>query len=88
LEKIYKEELLKKVDQMSAKYYPKFEELDIPDVEKVTIRKMKTRWGVCNYKSRRITLNLDLAKLPDIYLEYILCHEWSHLLHPNHSAKF
>lgn len=52
------------------------------------IRKMKTRWGVCNVKTHRITLNLELIKKDKRCLEYVIVHELSHLLHPNHSRDF
>ena len=54
----------------------------------LTIRKMKTRWGVCNIKTKRITLNLELIKKDKKYLDYVIVHELSHLIHPNHSKSF
>jgi predicted metal-dependent hydrolase len=44
------------------------------------IKKMKTKWGACNVKVRRIWLNLELAKKPVQCLEYIVVHELLHLL--------
>lgn len=38
------------------------------------IKKMKTRWGSCNTRVRRIWLNLELAKKPIHCLEYIIVH--------------
>lgn len=52
------------------------------------VRKMKTRWGVCNTKTKQITLNLELIKLDTKYLDYVINHELSHLIYPNHSDKF
>lgn len=52
------------------------------------IRKMTTRWGVCNTKTKVITLNLELIKRDEKYLDYVIVHELSHLIHPNHSSKF
>ena len=60
---------------------------DIP-YPMLTIRKMKTRWGVCNTKTNRVTLNLELIKKDIIYLDYVIVHELSHLLYPNHSKSF
>ena len=54
----------------------------------LTIRNMKTRWGVCNVKTKRITLNLGLIKKDIKYLDYVIVHELSHLIHPNHSRYF
>ena len=49
---------------------------------------MKTRWGVCNVKTKRVTLNLSLIKKEVKYLDYVIIHELSHLIHANHSKDF
>jgi predicted metal-dependent hydrolase len=52
------------------------------------IKKMKTKWGSCNIKERRIWLNLELAKKPIECLEYVLVHELVHLLEKHHNERF
>ena len=52
------------------------------------IKKMKTKWGTCNANARRIWLNLELAKKPVEYLEYILAHEMIHLIERQHNNQF
>ena len=52
------------------------------------IKKMKTKWGTCNANVRRIWLNLELAKKPVEYLEYILAHEMIHLIERHHNEQF
>jgi len=52
------------------------------------IKQMKTRWGSCNIKARRIWLNLELATRSPQYLEYILVHEMVHLLERRHNKNF
>ena len=54
----------------------------------LTIRKMTSRWGVCNTKLKRITLNLELIKRDAVYLDYVIYHELSHLIEGNHSSRF
>lgn len=66
--------------------YNQIEE-DIP-YPALKIRNMKTRWGVCNVKTKTITLNLELIKMPEKYLDYVIIHELCHLKHPNHSKDF
>lgn len=66
--------------------YNQIEE-DIP-YPALKIRNMKTRWGVCNVKKKTITLNLELIKMPEKYLDYVIIHELCHLKHPNHSKDF
>lgn len=52
------------------------------------IKKMKTRWGTCNTRDRRIWINLELAKKSLNCLEYIVVHELVHLLERSHNARF
>ena len=52
------------------------------------IRKMTTRWGVCNIKTHIITLNLELMKRDICYLDYVIIHELAHLIHGDHSRAF
>ena len=52
------------------------------------VRKMKTQWGSCNTDSRRIWLNLELAKKPVECQEYILVHELIHLVERQHNDHF
>jgi predicted metal-dependent hydrolase len=58
------------------------------EVQKVYVRRMKTRWGSCNNRARSIRLNTDLAKKPPECLEYLVVHEMIHILEPTHSARF
>ena len=52
------------------------------------IRRMKTRWGVCNRKTNTVTLNLELIKYDTSKLKYVIVHELSHFVHFNHSKSF
>lgn len=52
------------------------------------VKKMKTKWGTCNTKARRIWLNLELAKKPPEFLEYIVVHEIMHLIEKKHNDRF
>ena len=52
------------------------------------IKKMKTKWGSCNPTTKRLWLNLELAKKPQVCLEYIVVHELVHLLERRHSERF
>lgn len=55
---------------------------------KLRIRKMTSRWGVCNIRTHIITLNLELMKRDISYLDYVIIHEMTHLIHGDHSARF
>ena len=52
------------------------------------LRKMTTRWGVCNIKTHVITLNTELITKDIGCLDYVIYHELSHLVEANHSKKF
>lgn len=52
------------------------------------LKKMKTRWGSCNTRVKRIWLNIELAKYPLECLEYVLVHELVHLLERSHNHRF
>ncbi len=52
------------------------------------VRQMKTKWGTCNIEEKHIWLNLELAKKPDLCLEYIIVHELVHLLERKHNDRF
>lgn len=62
----------------------------IIDTPKFTLkfRKMKTRWGVCNYKLCTITLNTELIRYRRDNLRYVIVHEMCHFYHHDHSKKF
>jgi len=52
------------------------------------VKRMKTKWGSCSAESKRIWINLELAKKPVQCLEYIMVHEMVHLLERNHTERF
>lgn len=52
------------------------------------VRQMKTKWGTCRRETKRIWLNLELAKKPAHCLEYIIIHELVHLLERHHNDRF
>ena len=52
------------------------------------LKKMKTRWGSCNTRAKRIWINASLVHLDPSLLEYVLVHEMVHLLEPGHTRRF
>jgi predicted metal-dependent hydrolase len=80
----YRAEMKKRLPGLIAKWEATIGE----QVSEWRIKKMKTRWGSCNVKARRIWFNLELAKRPVECLEYILVHEMVHLLEQGHNKRF
>lgn len=54
----------------------------------VTIKKMKTLWGSCTSDKNKITLNEYLLKANIRCIQYVVLHELTHLIYPNHSKDF
>ena len=84
LDKFYREELKAKATLFFEKYLKKMN----LEISEFRIKNMKTRWGTCNIKDRRIWLSLALAKKPPICLEYVIVHELSHLFEKGHNKRF
>ena len=54
---------------------------------RVFIRNQKTRWGSCSAHNN-INLNIKLALLPDMLIDYVILHELLHTRVKNHSREF
>ncbi len=78
IEKIYQERL----DYIYSLYQEK-----IP-YPKLRIRKMSTRWGVCNRSNNVVTLNSELIKYGIKQIDYVIVHELSHFIYFDHSKNF
>lgn len=60
---------------------------DLPNFS-LKIRKMKTRWGVCNTRKKQITLNSRLLEYEPFIIDYVIIHEMCHFYEGNHSKNF
>lgn len=72
-------------ERLDVKYNDFTKEIPYPSL---TIRTMKTRWGVCNKKLEKVTLNYNLIFMERKYLDYVIVHELSHFIHFDHSKEF
>lgn len=70
------------------KYLPKWEALTGLYCDGWQSKYMTTKWGTCNTSTRKIWLNLQLAKKPIECLEYVILHELAHLKVKNHGPDF
>ena len=74
--------------QEVAKYLPKWEKTTGLYCSSWQSKYMTTKWGTCNPTSKKIWLNLQLAKKPIECLEYVILHELAHLKVHNHGPEF
>lgn len=54
----------------------------------VSLRVMRSQWGSCRGATRRISLNIELARRGYEMAEYVLVHELCHLFEMNHGPRF
>ena len=86
LEKYLNKNILDIYSERLNYWYNIFEEkIPVPNLK---IRKMTSRWGVCNIKNHNVTLNYHLCKYDICCLDYVIVHELCHFIHPNHSSDF
>lgn len=67
--------------------YPKFQKYGI-DFPQIRFRNMISRWGSCQPKRGILTFNVFLIEAPLACIEYVVVHEFTHFLQPNHSKRF
>jgi predicted metal-dependent hydrolase len=85
-------------EEINALYKEKVEEIIPPLVAqytermqlyptRISYRNNKTRWGSCSAKDA-LSFNIQLAKTPLAFIEYVVVHELAHIRHKNHSKAF
>lgn len=80
----YREELKREIPILLKKW----QDIMGVSINSFGVKDMKTRWGTCNIKDKRIWLNLKLAKRPYKCLEYVVVHELTHIFERNHNDVF
>ena len=58
------------------------------DYPSITIKKMRGKWGSCTPVKNKINMNYNLVTTPIECIDYVLLHEYVHLIVPNHSKRF
>lgn len=84
LDNLYRDEIKKVMPDLISQWEDKMQ----VQSSEWRLKKMKTRWGTCNTRAKRIWLNTELAKYPPECLEYVLVHELVHLLERSHNHRF
>ena len=81
------DEVKEQIIYLCKKVYPYYEEKGIINPE-IKFRKMVSRWGSCHTQKGILTFNTNLMYAPIECIEYVVYHEFTHFLQPNHSNKF
>lgn len=76
-------ELQKRADQLNFEYFNGTLDFTINYVTNQT-----TKHGSCTPKTKRIRISDDIADYPQYVQDYLIIHELTHLIHPNHSNAF
>jgi predicted metal-dependent hydrolase len=80
----YRKQLKELIPPLIAKWEP----IIGVKIKEFGVKRMKTCWGTCNTKAKRIWINLELAKKSPTCLEYVIVHEMVHLLERHHNERF
>ncbi len=75
------------VTELCKKVYPYYEKLGIA-YPQIKFRRMVSQWGNCHPKKGVLTFNTSLCFAPFACIEYVVFHEFTHFLVPNHSSRF
>ena len=86
LNRWYKAEIKRIIEERFIANLNEFKEVNF--LPKLKIRKMKTRWGVCNKRDDSVTINSRLIEYSLDKLDYVIIHELSHFVHFDHSKDF
>ena len=87
MDKWIKEQCVSTISLICEAVYPKFQKYGVI-FPRLKFRKMISRWGSCQPKRGSLTFNISLIEAPMSCIEYVVVHEFTHFLQPNHSKKF
>lgn len=73
--------------ELCNKVYPYHQSRGIRYPE-IKFRRMVSRWGSCHSRKGILTFNTNLMYAPKECIEYVIYHEFTHFLQPNHSRRF
>jgi len=81
------DEIIPLIESICQRVYPYFEQRGV-QYPKLKYRDMVSRWGSCNASKGILTFNTRLRYAPKDVIEYVVLHEFTHFIQPNHSKKF
>lgn len=87
MEKFLTARCREEIERLCHSVYPRFERLGVSWPE-IRIRSMVSRWGSCHPAKGVLTFARQLIEVPECCMEYVVVHEFSHFIHPDHSPRF
>ncbi|MGL5540991.1 MAG: M48 family metallopeptidase [Erysipelotrichaceae bacterium] len=88
LQKYLNQQAKKILTQVFHDTYVNFEADYRMALPSLKLRRMEGKWGSCMPSKAQITLNTKLIHHPLEFIEYVVLHEYAHLIQPNHSKAF
>ncbi|MBY4677550.1 M48 family metallopeptidase [Marinobacterium arenosum] len=83
LEQWYRQQALRLLDEKSRTLAARIGR----PVGQVRVRRTRSKWGHCTHRGD-LQYNWLILAAPEPVIDYLVAHEVSHLVHPNHSAAF
>lgn len=83
IESFYKQKAIEKIMPLTKKWAKNMGVVP----EHISFRYSKNRWGSCS-STNRISFNYHLVKLSSSLIEYVVIHEFAHIVFENHSKEF
>lgn len=77
-----------RIPLMCRALYPRFKAKGIKYPKEFRFRKMISCWGNCRPERSIVTFSTYLIQLPEKCVEQVICHEFTHFLHADHSKAF
>lgn len=81
------DEIREVILELCEKIYPCFEKIGVK-YPTIKFRRMVSQWGNCHSQKGILTFNINLMYAPIECIEYVVAHEFTHFLEPNHSSGF
>ena len=80
--------LLEQAYRIMNQYMPMLESYGYHLYPVLNAKILKSKWGVCYTRNNKINISSYLIHYPLDCLEYIMIHEMTHFIIPNHSKRF
>ena len=81
------DEIVNIINSLCESAYPYFKTRGVK-YPQIKFKRLKSRWGSCMPSRGILTFNTNLKYAPTECIRYVVLHEFTHFLVPNHSEKF